>query len=386
MNTVLSPQQSEERHAAILEAALDAIITIDHEGNIVEFNPAAERIFGYEQSNVMGQSLASLLVPSRLSDAHQQGLSHYLASGEGKVLGKRLEMPALRADGTEIPVELSIVRIPTPGPPQFTGYLRDLTERRQVEQALRESEARYRSIFENAVEGLFQSTPEGRYLAMNPALAWIYGFTTVKEAMANFAGGADQYDADPERRPGIRPPDGTVRRMSPVSSRRSSAATARAVWIAKSARAVRDADGKLLFYEGSVEDITDRKRAEQALRVRTKQMEDAQRLAQLGSWEWDIARNLVTWSDQLYRIFGLTREMFEPTLEGYLSRVHAADRISTRELIEQALKKRMPFKFEERIIRPDGEVRVVVSLGEVVCDEQGQPIRLSGVCQDITER
>lgn len=126
-------RDSEARKAAVLESALDAIITIDHRGRIREFNPAAERILGYTRAQALGQEMAELIVPEGLRDRHRRGLERYLTTGEGSVLGTRLEMPALRADGTEFPVELSITRIPLPGPPMFTGYLRDITARKQAE-------------------------------------------------------------------------------------------------------------------------------------------------------------------------------------------------------------------------------------------------------------
>jgi PAS domain S-box-containing protein len=126
-------RNSEARKAAILESALDAIITMDSRGRIQEFNPAAERIFGYASADVLGRELADLLVPERLRAQHRRGLEHYLATGEGPVLGTRIEMPALRADGTEFPVELSITLVHGPGPPMFTGYLRDVTARKQAE-------------------------------------------------------------------------------------------------------------------------------------------------------------------------------------------------------------------------------------------------------------
>jgi PAS domain S-box-containing protein len=126
----------EARTAAILAAALDAIITMDHEGKLVELNPAAEKIFGYSRAEAIGKPLAELIIPERLRDAHRKGLANFLATGDGPVFGERLEMPALRADGTEIPVELVVTQLPTDGPPLFTGFLRDVTERRRVEQSL----------------------------------------------------------------------------------------------------------------------------------------------------------------------------------------------------------------------------------------------------------
>jgi PAS domain S-box-containing protein len=126
-------QESEARRAAVLETSLDAIITIDHHGNVLDFNPAAERLFGYTRAGVQGRKIAGLIVPARLRDAHHRGMERYLATGEGPVLGKRIEMPALRADGTEFPVELTVTRILLDDPPRFTAYLRDLSERERAE-------------------------------------------------------------------------------------------------------------------------------------------------------------------------------------------------------------------------------------------------------------
>jgi PAS domain S-box-containing protein len=134
-------KRSEARNAAILDSALDCIVTIDHEGCITEFNPAAEHTFGYPRDEVLGKHLADVIIPPSLREKHRQGFARYLATGEARVLGKRIEMTAVRADGSEFPVELAITRIPLEGPPSFTGYLRDITERKRAEQELRRSEA-----------------------------------------------------------------------------------------------------------------------------------------------------------------------------------------------------------------------------------------------------
>nr|WP_158926779.1 PAS domain S-box protein [Acidisphaera sp. S103] len=133
--------RSEARKTAILNTALDCIVTMDHTGCITEFNPAAERTFGYRREDVMGKPLADIIIPPSLREAHRLGLARFLATGEARVLGTRLELTAIRADGSEFPVELGIVRIPLDGPPSFTGYLRDITERKQSEEKLRRSEA-----------------------------------------------------------------------------------------------------------------------------------------------------------------------------------------------------------------------------------------------------
>jgi formate hydrogenlyase transcriptional activator len=128
--------ESEVRNRAILESTLDSIITIDHRGVIVEFNPAAEKTFGYKRADAVGKQMANLIIPPALRDKHYRGLAHYMATGEGPILDKRLELTAMRTDGTEIPIELTISRIGIGGPPMFTGYIRDITQRRQAEEEI----------------------------------------------------------------------------------------------------------------------------------------------------------------------------------------------------------------------------------------------------------
>ncbi|MDQ3981444.1 MAG: PAS domain S-box protein, partial [Actinomycetota bacterium] len=124
---------SEARKSAILEAALDCIILMDHEGRVVEFNPMAERVFGYSRDDAVGREMAELIIPPQYRDSHRKGLATYLATGEGPVVGNRIEITGMRADGTEFPVELAVARVDVPGDPLFTGYLRDITNRRRNE-------------------------------------------------------------------------------------------------------------------------------------------------------------------------------------------------------------------------------------------------------------
>ncbi|HUQ83302.1 MAG TPA: PAS domain S-box protein [Gemmatimonadaceae bacterium] len=120
---------SETAHRAVLEVSPDAVITMDDSGQVTEFNPAAERIFGYQRAEAVGRALGDLIVPHRLRDAHRRGLERYLATGEARVLGQRVELTGMRADGTEFPVELAITRVPGQPRPMFTGFLRDITDR-----------------------------------------------------------------------------------------------------------------------------------------------------------------------------------------------------------------------------------------------------------------
>jgi PAS domain S-box-containing protein len=135
-------REREARHTAILEAALDCIITIDDRGRVLEFNAAAEETFGYRAEDVIGREMAELIVPRHLRDQHRAGFARYLETEEARVLGQRLELSGVRADGSEFPVELTITRIRLDGPPVFSGYVRDITERKRAEEELRASRVR----------------------------------------------------------------------------------------------------------------------------------------------------------------------------------------------------------------------------------------------------
>jgi len=420
-------RESEARKGAILEAALDCIITMDHEGRVTEFNPAAERTFGYGRAEVLGRPLADLIIPPAFRGRHREGVALFLATGEGPVIGKRIEVPAMRADGTEFPAELAIAPTRTGAAPAFTAYLRDITERNRTHEELRASERRhrvlaealpqliwttrgdgrcdylspqwceytgipeadqlgfnwldqlhpddrdrvnacwmaanqgrgvydleyriraaagshrwfkvrglpildddgviarwfgtctdiddqkrdqealraahaeletrvgertaalqeqsealrlaeenYRSIFENAMEGIFQTTPEGRYLRSNPALAQIYGFDTPGELVEGLTDIARDLYVEPRRREEFArlvQEHGSVTGFESRIRRRDG----RIVWISEAAHAVRDPAGALLYYEGTVQDITRRKQDEEELRRAKEAAEAASR-------------------------------------------------------------------------------------------------------------
>src|SRR5205823_4802735 len=141
-----SLRESEARKGSILNSALDAIITINDHGRITEFNAAAEKIFGRARAEVMGNELAEVIIPPSLRDKHRRGLERFLAGGQATMLGNRVEIMAMRADGKEFPVELAITKVSLDGPPMFTGFVRDITERRRAEKQLRDSREQLRAL------------------------------------------------------------------------------------------------------------------------------------------------------------------------------------------------------------------------------------------------
>ena len=129
-------QKSEARKSAILQAAVDAIISIDHEGKVEEWNPAAEHMFGYTQAQVLGREMAEIIVPERLRPAHRQHMRGFLSFEQLPSAGRRYELSAVHADGHEFPIELTLARIPIEGPATFTGFIRDLTEQKRAEEQI----------------------------------------------------------------------------------------------------------------------------------------------------------------------------------------------------------------------------------------------------------
>jgi two-component system, chemotaxis family, CheB/CheR fusion protein len=157
---------------ALLDSALDCIISMDASGHITEFNLAAENVFGYKRDQVIGQELASLIIPPELRERHRAGLRHYLETGEGPVLGKRIEVMALRADGSRISVELAITGLRTGSEPMFTAYLRDITDRSRGEEASR----RLAAIIESSDDAIITKDLNGTITSWNASAERLFGY------------------------------------------------------------------------------------------------------------------------------------------------------------------------------------------------------------------
>ncbi|WP_232676745.1 response regulator [Nocardioides sp. R-C-SC26] len=157
------------------------------------------------------------------------------------------------------------------------------------------------------------------------------------------------------------------------------------VWTLCSWLPLRDEDDHVLGYLHRLTEHTERRALHEALRDREHQLIQAQTIAHIGSWWWEVGNDVVWWSDELYRIYGLSAGEFEPTYEGFLACVHPDDRALVHASVEQAFIEGPDLAWEARIVRPNGDVRWVRGLGLVECDESGAPARISGTAQDITD-
>jgi PAS domain S-box-containing protein len=260
---------SEERTRLIVEAALDAVVTIDGAGVVTGWNPQAEATFGWAPPEVVGRSLADVIIPEQYRDQHRRGLARYLETGEGPVLNKRIEITALHRDGREIPIELSITPLHGNGVVAFGAFVRDITDRRRAEDALRESEVRYRTLAEALPLLVWTCTPDGAcdYLSRQwvaytgrPAEEQLgYGWAEylhpddgarVEAAWAAATARGDTFDLEFR----IRRADGVYR------------------WFKTRAVPSRDGAGRIAKWFGSNTDIEDHKRAERRLRAQLERL------------------------------------------------------------------------------------------------------------------
>jgi PAS domain S-box-containing protein len=173
---LLDRRRAEAGARALLEAALDAVVAIDEHGRIQEFNPAAEAMFGYRRADVLSRQIAEVLIPASLRDVHHRGIARFLETGEGDVIGKRTELSAVRADGTEIPVEVSITEVPQGAPAKFTWFIRDLSEQKQSASELRAYAEQLRGLIESAPDGILMIDGDGRIELVNRQAEAMFGY------------------------------------------------------------------------------------------------------------------------------------------------------------------------------------------------------------------
>ena len=271
-------RQSDQRTRLIIDNALDAVVTMDSSGAITDWSAQAERMFGWSRMEAIGRQMSYTIIPPRYREAHDKGLKKFLTTGEGPVLNKRIEITALSRDGREFPVELAISPAKVGTKWTFSAFMRDLTEQKKAQEALRLGELRYRELFEDIPIGLYRSTPEGQFIDVNPAMVAMLGYWNRETLLATPA--TSLYVNPADRRRWSAQKQGDVRLVDlDVQLRR---ADGKVIWVKDTTHVKRSPDGAALLYEGVLEDITDRVEAEHALQANERRLIQILEAAPLG--------------------------------------------------------------------------------------------------------
>lgn len=238
----------------------------------------------------------------------------------------------------------------------------------------------YRALYENSPDGVLFTVPDGRVLAANAAACRILGRTEAEIRARGRQGLVDPTDDRWARMVADRRRDGGV-----SGTGRMLRGDGTAIEVEVSAQIFHDEDGGERTCT-TIRDITDRAAMERELRRSRARLAEAERVAQMGSWEWDLGSDRITWSDGLLALFGLAREDLQPSLAGGIAqRVYPEDRPLVSGTLRRAVADRSSFSLEYRALRADGRVRTLRSRGEVVVDPAGEPLRVVGIARDITD-
>lgn len=375
-------RESEERFRLLVEGAHDyAIYMLDVDGKIASWNKGAERLNGYSADEVVGQPIGTFYAPEDAARGEPARMLQQVRT-EGVV---ESEGWRIRKDGSRFWASITITALRDAGESLrgFVKVTRDITERKRAEERLRESEARLVRAQEFSLLMVAHTALDGRWLKVPPLLCatLAYRDEELLELRVKDVTHPDDFEAEWVQCERLARGEAKSFDIEKRLLRRDG----KVIWVYQNTSVVLDAEDRPLHFLTFLRDITQRKEAEEQLRRSQIQLNEAQRLAHLGSWEWEIATGRVEWSDELYRIYGI--ESRSPvTFESYIGHLHPEDRERVSRSIKNSVATQQPFTLEERIVRSDGEVRYLLSHGAVVSDPRGDVSRMVGVCLDITER
>jgi diguanylate cyclase (GGDEF)-like protein/PAS domain S-box-containing protein len=370
---------AEANLATLIESTEDLIWSVDLDNRLITFNSALE----LHIESAFGIRLAVGMLPKDIVPPERAELLPALYKRVRAEGPARVEFSL--ADGRILDLALSPILVDG----QVTGvsvFGKDITERKTAESALQEAEKKYRDIFDGALEGIFQTSPEGKPLTANPALARILGYESPDEILSTVSDVAQDMWAHPnDRADFLRQLEehAIVQGLECQFKRKDGVI----IWASLNARKVCGADGRALHLEGFITDITERKRAEAAQRDSLDALKEAQIIGALGSYVLDIPSGVWASSDVLDEIFGIGKE-YERTVAGWAALIHPDDRtMMTAYFADDVLGKGKAFNKEYRIVRQtDGAERWVHGMGKLEFDAQGNPLKMRGIIKDITER
>jgi PAS domain S-box-containing protein len=362
---------------AMIEASVDCVITIDAESTILEFNAAAEQTFGYRRQEVIGTPLMQTIIPPSLRDAHQRGMAALLKGGTSKLLGKRVEMRAMRSDGSEFPVELTVTQIPGQTSPIFTAYLRDITDRIQAEEASNAQTVRYKTLMAMSTDSIYVLDEKGDLQEANAAFLGRRGYTAAEVKDLNVADWDAQWSREQLQE--------RLRKLvggSAVFETRHRCKDGSVFDVEVCATSVRIGSEQLFFCV--TRDITRRKRAEQALRESEERFRELTDNIREVFWIATFDLNGMVYVSPAYEeVWGRTRESLYRRPRSFLDAIHEEDRARVAELVKR--NRGHGFELTYRVVRPDGSIRWIRDRASPVKDKSGCVYRMVGVAADITE-
>jgi diguanylate cyclase (GGDEF)-like protein/PAS domain S-box-containing protein len=376
-------QEAEARYRTLVEQipAVVYIQELEHQGAISYISPQIREMMGYSAEDYLQDP--DLWVRTTHPDDRERVLAEDARTDEtGEPF--RVEFRKITRDGRVIWVrdEAVLVRDADGRPLHWQGIFTDITERMRTEQALRESEQRYRTLVQYGSDIMTILEADGTIRYESPAVERVLGYRS--EEMI----GTDAFDY-------VHPDDlDSVLEtfLEGIATKRPTAVIEFRFRHADGSWRYLEAIGVNLLEDPAVRgvmvnsrDITERKRAEEARQRSEAGLAEAQRMAHLGSWEWNVKTGEAYWSDEVFRIYGFEPRSVTPSLERLMEVVHPDDRARLRGAIDGALHRGETHDFDHRIVRPSGETRVVHRRAEVVFDKAGVPFRMVGTVQDITE-
>jgi len=371
--------ESEGRLAGIIQSAMDSIITVDEEQRIVLFNSAAERVFLCPAAEALGQSITRF-IPQRFHGAHADHVRRFGKTGvTNRAMGPKSVLWAVRADGQEFPIEASISQVVTGGKRLFTVILRDVTERTRAE----EMRERLAAIVESSDDAIISKTLDGTITAWNRGAEKVFGYPS-SEAV-----GKKMWMIIPTERAHeeidilARVSRGeSVEHFETIRMRKDG----KAIDVSVTISPIRGADGEVVGASKIARDITERKRAQEALRQSDTRREFALKTAGVGDWDLDLATLEATRSSLHDQIFGYSSPLKEWSFDIFLRHVHPDDRERVRERFQTNVSQAKKSEFECRVVWPNGEIRWIWACGDQIRDYSGKATRMFGIVQDITER
>jgi PAS domain S-box-containing protein len=353
----------------LFEVAADPLVVTRTDGRVLRVNAAACVLAGRDESDLLAMSFWDIVHPA---DHAAVATRHEELRADG-ANATPFRCRILRADGSWRWVESSSTFDAEQG--LIFSVVRDITGREDLELE------RLTTLFDNAPLGMAVMAPDGRLRRVNRPFAELLGRDEAELVERMIFELVD----DDDSRGALALALGAPARSAFQFETRLRRADGRPLIVLFSATLVTNARQEPVHYVCQILDITERAEAQERLELNEAKLAEAQQIARLGSWEWEIAADRVTWSDELYRIYGVRPERFAGSYESNLERVHTDDRARVARVIENAVTERRPWSLDFRIVRPDGELRMIHARGEVVCDEQGRPAVVQGTCQDVTE-